>query len=157
MTTPYKQKKIKSNQDASIFWCSDCNLPLISQECAMCNIQGKQISLPPPGDVRFCSPYERGTLHEILICRYGSDPLGNRIILLNKIGGEDKTDQVIVDGLILGILRYDLKNMDWQLDLSMEGAAILTGYTNQRTVELSDIKGHLSGKTVKSDMVLSCS
>ncbi|HUV83530.1 MAG TPA: phosphoadenosine phosphosulfate reductase, partial [archaeon] len=155
--TRQNKTKFKPDQDASIFWCLHCNLPLISQECAMCNIQGKQISLPPPGDVRFCSPYERGTLHEILINRYGSDPLGNRIILLNKIGGEDKTDQVIVDGLILGILRYDLKIMDWQLDLSMEGAAILTGYTNQRTVELSDIKGHLSGKTVKSDMVLSCS
>jgi phosphoadenosine phosphosulfate reductase len=155
--TKQNKTKFKPDQDASIFWCLHCNLPLISQECTMCNIQGTQISLPPPGDVRFCSPYERGTLHDILISRYGSDPLGNRIILLNKIGGEDKTDQVIVDGLILGILRYDLTIMDWQLDLSMEGAAILTGYTNQRTVELSDIKGHLSGKTVKSDLVVSCS
>ncbi|MBE0522878.1 MAG: phosphoadenosine phosphosulfate reductase family protein [Methanosarcinales archaeon] len=157
MTTPYKQKKIKPTQNASIFWCSDCNLPLISHECAICNAKGKQINLGLPGDIRFCSPYERSILHDLLISRYGTDPLDNRIILLNKIGGEDKTDQVVLDGFILGIVRYDLKILDWQLDLSMDGAAILTGYTNQRTVELSDIRGHLSGKTVKSDLVVSCS
>jgi len=107
--------------------------------------------------VRFCSPYERSIIHDVLTHSYGTDPLGERIILLNKIGGEDKTDQVIVDGLVLGILRFDLKYLDWRLDLSMDGATLIAQHTRSRTVELSDVKGHLSGKTVKSDMIQWCS
>ncbi|KAF5424972.1 MAG: phosphoadenosine phosphosulfate reductase, partial [Candidatus Methanomarinus sp.] len=110
-----------------------------------------------PGDVRFCSPYERSILHDILISEYGTDPLSSRLILLNKIGGEDKTDQVIVDGLFLGILYFNLAILDWKLDLNIEGAAILAQYTGRRTIELSEAGRHLSGKTIPSDMIRQCS
>jgi phosphoadenosine phosphosulfate reductase len=157
MTEQRNKGQFKPGKGASIHWCPGCNLPLISIECALCNSTGQRIDLGPPGDVRFCSPYERGILHDILTARYGIDPLGERIVLLNKIGGEDKTDQVIVDGLVFGILRFDLKTLDWQFDLSMDGAALMAQYTKHRTVELSDVPGHLSGKTVSSDMIQWCS
>ncbi len=153
----HKRKQFPAGQDTSIHWCPDCNLPLITTQCALCHSTGERIELGPPGDVRFCSPYERSILHDVLTHSYGTDPLGERIILLNKIGGEDKTDQVIVDGLVLGILRFDLKYLDWRLDLSMDGATLIAQHTRSRTVELSDVKGHLSGKTVKSDMIQWCS
>jgi len=157
MTEQRNKRQFKPGKGASIHWCPGCNLPLISIECALCNSTGQRIELGPPGDVRFGSPYERGILHDILTARYGIDPLGERIILLNKIGGEDKTDQVIVDALVFGILRFDLKTLDWQFDLSMDGAALMAQYTKHRTVELSDVPGHLSGKTVSSDMIQWCS
>jgi phosphoadenosine phosphosulfate reductase len=157
MTEQRNKRQFKPGKDASINWCPGCNLPLITTQCALCHSTGQRIDLGPPGDVRFCSPYERGILHDILITRYGNDPLGERIILLNKIGGEDKTDQVIVDGLVFGILRFDLKTLDWQFDLSMDGAALMAQYTKHSTVELSDVPGHLSGKTVSSDMIQWCS
>jgi phosphoadenosine phosphosulfate reductase len=145
------------NKPASIYWCPGCNLVLISQDCALCDLKSEHIYLGPPGDVRFCSPKERSVLHNILVSEYGTDPLGDRIILFNKIGGEDKTDQIIVDGLFFGILRFDLTVLDWQLDLQIDGAAVLTQHTKLRTVELSGVKGHLSGKTVRSDMIKQCS
>lgn len=141
----------------SIRWCYRCNLPLIGERCAICNEKGREIALGPPGDVRFCSPADRSKLHDILISVYGTDPLGNRVILLNKIGGEDRTDQVIVDGMVFGILRYDLAQLEWKLDLQVEGAGILAEHTQKRTVELSDATGHLSGKTVVTDRIYSCS
>jgi len=157
MTEQRNKRQFKPGNDASINWCPGCNLPLITTQCALCNSTGQRIELGPPGDVRFGSHYERSILHDILTTRYGIDPLGERIVLLNKIGGEDKTDQVIVDALVFGILRFDLKTLDWQFDLSMVGAAIMAQYTRHRTVELSEVKGHLSGKTVSSDMIQRCS
>jgi phosphoadenosine phosphosulfate reductase len=133
MTEQRNKRQFKPGKGASIHWCPECNLPLISIECALCNSTGQQIELGPPGDVRFCSPYERSILYDILTTSYGIDPLGERIILLNKIGGEDKTDQVIVDALVFGILRFDLKTLDWQFDLSMDGAALMAQYTKHST------------------------
>jgi len=157
MTEQRNKRQFKPGKDISIHWCPVCNLPLIATQCALCNSTGQRIELGQPGDVRFGSHYERGILHDILTARYGTDPLGERIVLLNKIGGEDKTDQVIVDALVLGILRFDLKTLDWQFDFSMDGGALMAQYTRHRTVELSDVPGHLSGKTVSSDMIHWCS
>ncbi|MCK4938406.1 MAG: phosphoadenosine phosphosulfate reductase family protein [Methanosarcinales archaeon] len=157
MTKQYKQKNFHPDRDTFIHWCPDCNLPLLNIKCTLCHSTGERIDLGPPGDVRFCSPYERSILHDILTHSYGNDPLNERIILLNKIGGEDKTDQVIVDGMMLGILRFDLKNLDWRLDLSMDGGTLIAQHTRSRTIELSDVKGHLNGKSVGSDMVHWCS
>lgn len=157
MTKQHNRKQFPSSRDLSIHWCPDCNLPLITTRCELCHSISERIDLGPPGDVRFCSPYERSVLHDILVRSYGTDPLGERVILLNKIGGEDKTDQVIVDGLVLGILRFELKYLDWRLELSMDGAAVISRHTRHRTVELRDVKGHLSGKTVSTDSVDRCS
>lgn len=151
------KKRSKIDRPAPIYWCMNCNIPLITSRCGLCSNQTKQINLGVPGDVRFCSPYERSILHDILISEYDTDPLGSRIILLNKIGGEDKTDQVIVDGLFLGILHFNLAILDWKLNLNIEGAAILAQYTGRRTIELSEAGRHLSGKTIPSDMIRQCS
>ncbi|MCD4844915.1 MAG: phosphoadenosine phosphosulfate reductase family protein [Methanosarcinales archaeon] len=152
------KKRSKVNRPAPpIYWCMNCNIPLITSRCGLCSKQTKQINLGLPGDVRFCSPYERSILHDILITEYGTDPLESRLILLNKIGGDDKTDQVIVDGLFLGILHFNLAILDWKLDLNIEGAAILAQYTGRRTIELSEAGRHLSGKTIPSDMIRQCS
>jgi phosphoadenosine phosphosulfate reductase len=153
MTGKQNKSQFKSGKDTSIHWCPGCNLPLISADCALCGSKGLRIELGPPGDVRFCSPYERSILHKILITSYDTDPLGGRIVLLNRIGGEDKTDQVIVDGLVFGILRFDLKTLNMQLGLSMDGAALMAQYTRRMTVELSDVPGHISGKSISSDEI----
>jgi phosphoadenosine phosphosulfate reductase len=68
-----------------IFWCDQCNVPLVSGTCGACGSQGRTVLLSPPGDVRPCSPFERGILHELLMDNYGADPTGDRIVLLNKI------------------------------------------------------------------------
>lgn len=153
MKRQQRPKHFRHADDTFINWCPDCNLPLIGPQCALCNSPGQRVELGPPGDVRFCSPHERGIIHTVLTAEYGTDPLGSRIILLSRIGGEDKTDQVVVDGTVFGILRFDLKSLDWKLDLSQEGADIMSQYTDARTVELSGIPGHVSGKTVRSGMV----
>jgi phosphoadenosine phosphosulfate reductase len=65
--------------------------------CDICKAQGIHLDLSPPGDIRFCSPYEKEVISGLLLSAFGCDPIGARIVLLNKTTGDDRTDEIIVD------------------------------------------------------------
>ncbi len=140
-------------EDDHIFWCRKCNLPLIGEECGRCGSKGEIIQLSQPSDVRLCSPYEREVLVRQLYSAFGFSPLGERLILLNKIPGEDKTDEVIVDGFIFGILRFELSKMDYNFEPSLHGAKILLEYTAGKKVGLKKANRHLNGKNIPAEIV----
>ncbi|HWQ44230.1 MAG TPA: phosphoadenosine phosphosulfate reductase family protein [Methanosarcina barkeri] len=140
-------------EDDHIFWCGKCNLPLIGEECGRCGSKGEIIRLSQPADVRFCSPYEREVLEEQLYSAFGCNPLGEKLILLNKIPGEDKTDEVLVDGFIFGILRFELSEMGYSFEPSLQGAKVLLKYAEGMKVELKKTNGHLNGKNVAAELV----
>jgi phosphoadenosine phosphosulfate reductase len=150
-------QRYASNEKDYIFWCTKCNVPLMEKGCNTCEEEGRKLDLSQPADVRFCSPYERGVLHELLISLFESDPFGERVILLNKIPGDDKVDEVIVDSLVVGILRFDMQKMDYTLEPSVSGAQILLEHTNLKTVVLKKTSKHLNGKKVNYDIVESIS
>ncbi|MGP8320612.1 MAG: phosphoadenosine phosphosulfate reductase domain-containing protein [Methanosarcinaceae archaeon] len=131
-----------------IFWCHECNIPLIGPRCFTCNNKGIQVHLSQPADIRFCSQFERMILANQLLSAYGCDPIGDRIVLLNKIPGDDKTDEVIVDNLYFGVLSFDLYKMDYKFDLLSEGAKVILSSTDQKTVVIERSKRHLSGKNI---------
>ncbi|AKB18717.1 phosphoadenosine phosphosulfate reductase family protein [Methanosarcina sp. WWM596] len=140
-------------EDDYIFWCRKCNLPLIGEECGICGSKGEILHLSQPADVRFCSPYEREVIEKQLISTFGCDPLGDRLILLNKIPGEDKTDEVLIDGFIFGVLRFELSKMDYSFEPSLQGAKILLKSAEGRNVELKKTNRHLNGKNVASGLI----
>ncbi|WP_340819077.1 phosphoadenosine phosphosulfate reductase family protein [Methanolobus sp. WCC4] len=150
-------QRYASNEKDYIFWCEECNVPLLEKDCNTCGREGKRIDLSQPADVRFCSPYERSVLYDLLTGTFGCDPLGERIVLLNKIPGDDKTDEVIVDGLLFGTLRFDIQNMDYVFEPSVDGANILLGHTVHKTLILKRNSRHLNGKKVNYDLVESIS
>ena len=145
--------RIVNYENDYIFWCHECNVPLLEPQCFTCKNKGTRLQLSQPADVRFCSPFERKILANQLMSAYGCDPLGDRIILLNKIPGDDKTDEVIVDGLHFGVLRFDLSVMDYKFDLMVEGAKILLTHTEKKTVVIKRSKRHLSGKNIRFDQI----
>ncbi|OPY20899.1 MAG: hypothetical protein A4E24_00891 [Methanomethylovorans sp. PtaU1.Bin093] len=138
-----------------IFWCMHCNVPLLRPACDVCQAQGIRLDLSPPGDIRFCSPYEKELVRGLLLSAFGCDPIGDRIVLLNKTTGEDRTDEIIVDGLHFGVLRFDMKSLDYVFDLSVEGAKVLAEHTTNKTIVLRKASSHLSGKKVKAEQILS--
>ncbi|WP_321430025.1 phosphoadenosine phosphosulfate reductase family protein [uncultured Methanolobus sp.] len=151
------QKRYASNEKDYIFWCMECNVPLLDKKCDICGKEGKKIDLSQPADVRFCSPYERKVLHDISIHEFGADPLGDRIMLLNKMPGDDKTDEVIVDSLVFGILRFDMQKMDYAFEPSVQGAHILLKNTEKKAIVLKKNSRHLNGKKINFDLVESIS
>ncbi|MDD2438630.1 MAG: phosphoadenosine phosphosulfate reductase family protein [Methanosarcinaceae archaeon] len=144
-------------EDNLIFWCKTCNLPLIGKECGLCGKPGERLYLSQPADVRFCSPYERKILAQELMSNFGCEPLGKRIVLLNKIPGEDKTDEVLVDGFVFGILRFELAKLDYTFEPSLAGAQILLEQTEKKRVCLGKTKKHLNGKNIGPELINSFS
>jgi phosphoadenosine phosphosulfate reductase len=140
-------------EDNYIFWCQECNLPLIGEKCGRCGSKAQIIYLSQPADVRFCSPYEREVLNRQLYSAFGCSPLGDRLILLNKIPGEDKTDEVLVDGFIFGILRFGLSKMNYSFEPSLKGAKILLKHSKGKKVKLKKTNLHLNGKNVTAEFV----
>jgi phosphoadenosine phosphosulfate reductase len=141
-----------------IFWCRKCNIPLLEEECGACHEKGVRIELTPPGDVRFASPEEHRILDRLISEYFGCAILSGKLILLNKIPGEDKTDEIIVDGLLFGVLRFDMKRLDFKLDLMIEGAgALISSGITSKFMKTFSRRGHLGGKTIDGKEVIECS
>ncbi len=155
---PMKEPKHFEIEHNFIFWCSKCNVPLLENECGICHEKGDLIELTQPGDVRFASPHEYSVIDGLVLKPSGTNPLSGKLILLNKIPGEDKTDEIIVDGLRFGILRFGMLELAFRLDLMLEGAQALIGSgIRNKLVRISSKGGHLSGKTIDGGEVLECS
>ena len=141
-----------------IFWCNKCNVPLLDEECGICHENGTKIELTQPGDVRFASSHEDCIIDKLLRRSFGKNPLSGKLILLNKIPGEDKTDEIIVDGLRFGVLRFDMLELAFRLDLMIEGAhALIDSGIRNIFIEISSRGGHLSGKNIDGSEISACS
>jgi phosphoadenosine phosphosulfate reductase len=141
---------------SELFWCQKCNLPLLSARCSICNSPGTLVPLSPPGDVRLCSKATRELLQELFNQNYGySDFLDGRIILLNKIAGIDRRDQVILDGCHIATLWFDVTTASHKLDLETAGASLLSRNAKKNIVNCHDsiLKGHIKGKWLAQEMI----
>lgn len=145
-------------EESRLFWCGKCNLPLLEEQCGICREKGLKVNLSSPGDVRFASPHEKNIINELVSKSFGENPIDGKLILLNKIPGEDKTDEIIVDGLHFGILRFDMKELAFKLDLMVEGAcALIDSGISKKHIRISSGGRHLSGKTIDGREVIECS
>jgi len=143
---------------SELFWCESCNLPLISDKCSTCGLSGRKIDLAPPGDVRFCSERAREQLTHLFVEKYGrADFIEGKIILLNKIAGLDRRDQVILDGRHIATLWFDVAAGSFNLDLEPSGAALLASRAKKGLVVCDDaiLKGHIKGKWLSEKRIIS--
>lgn len=143
---------------SELFWCQKCNLPLLSARCSICNSPGTPVPLSPPGDVRLCSPAARELLRDLFTQNYKyADFLDGRIILLNKIAGIDRRDQVILDGCHIATLWFDVTTASHKLDLETAGASLLSRNAKKNIVNCHDsiLKGHIKGKWLAQEMIAS--
>ncbi|MDD1761916.1 MAG: phosphoadenosine phosphosulfate reductase family protein [Methanothrix sp.] len=153
-----KSSKTFSPGKSELFWCESCCLPLISDKCSTCGSVGHKVDLAPPGDVRFCSGKARELLSFLFAENYGcADFLKGKIILLNKIAGLDRRDQVILDGHHIATLWFDVVGESHKLDLEPSGAALLASRAKSGLVVCDDaiLKGHIKGKWLAKDRIIS--
>ncbi|MDR0768194.1 MAG: phosphoadenosine phosphosulfate reductase family protein [Methanosarcinales archaeon] len=141
-----------------IFWCRECNVPLIGEKCGLCNSTGDKITLSQPADVRFAQGYDYELIEKHLLKLFSCNPLAGRILLLNKIPGVDQTMEIIADGRVIGTLRFDLKILDFVFEPTLEGAKLFFNEPYNfasagRAVKIGKAKAHLNGKNVTYDLV----
>lgn len=124
-------------------WCDSCNVPIIEQSsCCTCGSKTREVKITPPGDARpaFARDIERIVS---LVDRQFGEGTGlrlvpdGRIVLLNKAPDIDRMDEVIVNGEVVGAVRFSLARGERFL-LRPEGAAAIAGIASKSWVRVDD-------------------
>ncbi|MCL2550455.1 MAG: phosphoadenosine phosphosulfate reductase family protein [Methanimicrococcus sp.] len=141
-----------------IFWCRECNVPLIGETCGLCGSNGEKITLSQPADVRFAQGYDNELIEKHLIRLFSCNPLEGRIVLLNKIPGDDQSMEIIADGHVIGILRFDLNVLDFIFEPTIYGSKLFVNEPYRfaaagRIVKIQKAKSHVNGKNISFDSV----
>ncbi|KLK87619.1 phosphoadenosine phosphosulfate reductase [Methanoculleus sediminis] len=133
-----------------LYWCDRCNVPLIGRTCA-CGARVREIPLLQPHDVRPALAADMALIRRLLTERFGDVPLP-RVVLLNKTGGVDRADLVIVHGDRLGWLTFDPIARKFSLDIAPEALPHILPHVTRGIVDLeaepavSAHKGRIGGK-----------
>jgi phosphoadenosine phosphosulfate reductase len=108
-----------------LYWCPSCNLPVLGKTCA-CTAATKKIDITPPGDIRPAFQYDIDLINKTTEKQFGVRliPEG-RLVVLNKAPYEDRMDEVVFDGAVMGSLRFELDKMKWVFIPRLEGARLL--------------------------------
>lgn len=137
-----------------LYWCPVCNLPLIGKKCR-CGAQGVGIALQKPYDVRPALRHDMALLRSLLSDRFGTDRLP-QAVLFNKIGGVDRAESVIADGVVFGRLTYDPASRTYTLDLAQESLPFLLPFITKGVVDITEAaerqgmnQGRIGGKNVR--------
>jgi cysteine desulfurase/selenocysteine lyase len=135
-----------------LYWCGQCNVPLIAKSCA-CGKEGKKIELLQPYDVRPALAADMALIRRLVDERFGHVPLAH-ILLLNKTGGVDRADLVIMHGERFGWLTFDPVSRKFSLDIAPEALPFLLPHAKKGIVDLdlqTDVRkeqGRIGGKKI---------
>ena len=95
-------------------WCHQCQLPVLEDEaCGRCGSATREVKITPPGDARPAFAHDVSLVRQVIDRQFGDGcgkaalPEG-KLVLMNKIPGLDRMDEVVVEGEVVGTLRYDL-------------------------------------------------
>jgi len=122
-----------------LYWCPDCNVPLIGKSCG-CGREGNRIPLLQPFDVRPALTWDHGLIRRLVRERFGDVSI-QKIILLNKTGGADRADLVIMNGERFGWLTFDPVNRRYAFDLAPEGLPYVANQATKGVVDLNKTPG----------------
>ncbi|MEM0160146.1 MAG: phosphoadenosine phosphosulfate reductase family protein [Thermoplasmata archaeon] len=130
-----------------LYWCDECNVPLINKKCSICNKDGRAVTLTPPGDVRPALKHDLDLLKTIFK-DVTSDLsfLDDRVILLNRIPGIDRSEEIIIDGYNIGNLQFDLKK--YKLSLKLNAVPFLNPAKNWIKVDEGAVNPILNGSNL---------
>ena len=135
-------------------WCDTCGTLILGKECSECNSKGRDFEVNSPGDTRPCMGSDAELVRSLFKKHFGtSGPLNNKLMFLNKIAGDDRTDEIIVHGQVIGVLRFDIVSSSYALDLRQAGAEIFSGVATKNIVKFEGLSGHLKGKSIPGEKI----
>ncbi|MFX0096689.1 MAG: phosphoadenosine phosphosulfate reductase family protein [Candidatus Hodarchaeota archaeon] len=123
-------------------WCKCCNLPILeAKRCDLCGSPTTKVKINPPGDVRPAFKADLNRLRDVIERKYGRG-IGlkmlpkDKIILLNKVSALERSDEVVVDGQVVGNLFFDPRHMAWGFAPKLVGGRILFHYGGKKWVRV---------------------
>jgi phosphoadenosine phosphosulfate reductase len=138
-----------------LFWCDTCNVPVIGRSCGKCGGTCREVELLPPGEVRIALEGTKRRLRYLFLRQFGVQQLVPEVVLLNKASGEDRSEEIIIDGRRIARLTYELEARDFRLTLRLDGARMLAARDSKKTIILARADGHMKGKHVPPDSIQS--
>lgn len=113
-------------------WCFKCNLPILeADKCPICGSDTRETEITPPADSRPAFDNDIHHIRSIIDYNFGEGsgevilPEGH-LVILNKCPAIDRMDEVLVDGCVVGTMRYDI-GRGWQFIARLQGAMRLEG------------------------------
>lgn len=105
-------------------WCDSCHVPVLDKACT-CGATTRPVAVTPPGDARPAFPDEIERVNRIYSEHFGAPliPEGH-LALLNKVPADDRMDEIIIGGAVVGAIRYIPHEERWE-PLPRPSAAIL--------------------------------
>ncbi len=124
-------------------WCSECNLPILEDKsCPVCSADTHEVEITPPGDVRPAFEHDLELIREVIDSQFGPGageamvPTG-ALAILNRAPSLDRMDELIVDGQVLGALRFDM-GRGWVFLNRLQGAMRLAPVISKGMVLIDD-------------------
>ncbi len=129
-------------------WCDGCGTLVLGKRCA-CGCTPREFEINSPGDIRPCMGEGVDLILGMFERTFGTcEPLIGKMIFLNKVPGEDRTDEIITHGEVLAILRFDLSVNDYVLEIRQAGAELFDSFAKKNIVMFGSMSGHLKGKSI---------
>ncbi len=115
-----------------LYWCPSCNVPVLGKECS-CGANTQHVTITPPGDIRPAFQYDIDLINKVSIEQFNAPLIyDERVVVLNKSPYDDRMDEVIVDGEVIGSIRFELEKLKWVLLLRLGGARRIFNNTDHR-------------------------
>jgi phosphoadenosine phosphosulfate reductase len=109
-------------------WCFQCNIPILEMEsCTLCGNPTIKCKITPPGDTRPAFAHDIELIRRTIDFQYGTG-VGHKVIpdkkliVLNKAPALDRRNEIILDGVIIGALYFDIRHQKWKFLPKVEGA-----------------------------------
>ncbi|TFF92503.1 phosphoadenosine phosphosulfate reductase [Candidatus Thorarchaeota archaeon] len=125
-----------------LFWCDTCNVPLVEENpCSICGATPRRVQITPPGDPYPAMEGHIRSIRTTLDRQYG-EGVGekvvpsNKTVVMNKAGALDAMYEIIVDGHIIGRLRFDIAKMDYTFLLTAEGGRRVSQHSRQKWISV---------------------
>lgn len=105
-----------------LHWCSSCNVPVLGKKCS-CGSSAGKVAITPPGDIRPAFGYEIDLMNTVSRSQFNAPLLlDKRVVVLNKSPYDDRMEEIIADGEVIGNIRFELEPLKWTLLLRIAGA-----------------------------------
>ncbi|HID80683.1 MAG TPA: 4Fe-4S dicluster domain-containing protein [Ignisphaera sp.] len=110
-----------------VYWCENCNMPVLASKCPKCGGEVYRLPLSDPGDARPAFERDYKALRAAYIYEFGTEKgletlLGKSVLLLNKAPYVDEMREVVSDGVQIGRLYFEPLLRRWRFRLSKAGA-----------------------------------
>ena len=135
-------------------WCDRCGTLILGRECSECGSSGRDFEINSPGDIRPCMGSDAELVRSMFRRNFGaSGPLDGRLMFLNKVAGDDRTDEVIAHGAVIGVLRFNVTDSSYALDLRQDGAEMFSDIAVKNVIRFEGMSGHLKGKSIPGEHI----